>query len=190
MRQQPNRRQGEILLLQQVGMQEFGDSSGRLPYSASLLGRFDQLIVKLLMLHFKRFRNLEILHKTSLCPVHHVHPRLAIVISFYQDSSFCAGSNSRIPDRAMVCYGFHAAQRTPRCFSHAITGCWRMRSPALPMRSYDRPGCVAWLNDAFCRLTGYTAEEVLGRTPSFLKSGRQDGGFYRALWQTVLAGQA
>lgn len=52
----------------------------------------------------------------------------------------------------------------------------------------DRDGCIVWVNDAFCRASGYSAQESVGRTPSFLKSGRQDPAFYRALWQTILAG--
>jgi len=41
-------------------------------------------------------------------------------------------------------------------------------------------------NRAFSRLTGYSAEEALGRKMHFLKSGRHDENFYRAMWQTVI----
>lgn len=52
----------------------------------------------------------------------------------------------------------------------------------------DRYGCIVWANEAFGRLSGYTAHEALGRSPAMLKSGRQDADFYRELWQTILAG--
>ncbi|PWB80682.1 MAG: hybrid sensor histidine kinase/response regulator [Candidatus Methylomirabilota bacterium] len=53
----------------------------------------------------------------------------------------------------------------------------------------DRNGTIRWVNPAFTRLTGYTAEEVVGRTPRLLRSGRHDQAFYRNLWATVLSGR-
>ncbi len=53
----------------------------------------------------------------------------------------------------------------------------------------DRDGRIAWVNPAFSRLTGYTAEEVLGQNPRLLKSGQHTQEFYRGLWETILAGQ-
>jgi diguanylate cyclase (GGDEF)-like protein/PAS domain S-box-containing protein len=52
----------------------------------------------------------------------------------------------------------------------------------------DTAGTIQYVNPAFTVLTGYTAEEAIGRNPRFLKSGRQDKVFYRDLWNTILAG--
>ena len=52
----------------------------------------------------------------------------------------------------------------------------------------DAAGKIEWVNPAFHRLTGYTAEEVIGKTPRVLKSGINDTTCYEALWKTVLAG--
>ena len=41
------------------------------------------------------------------------------------------------------------------------------------------------VNPAFTTLTGYTAEEAVGRIPSMLKSGRQDADFYRKMWLSL-----
>ena len=41
------------------------------------------------------------------------------------------------------------------------------------------------VNAAFCRVSGYTRAEVMGRNPRFLKSGIQPGVFYENLWQEV-----
>ncbi len=49
---------------------------------------------------------------------------------------------------------------------------------------------ILWTNPAFTQLTGYTAEEVLGKTPRLLKSGAHAESFYRHLWETVTSGQA
>ncbi|MBZ0119134.1 MAG: PAS domain S-box protein, partial [Sandaracinaceae bacterium] len=53
----------------------------------------------------------------------------------------------------------------------------------------DREGTIEWVNPAFCALTGYRAEEAIGRKPSLLKSGLQPSSFYASLWQTILRGE-
>ncbi len=52
----------------------------------------------------------------------------------------------------------------------------------------DRDGHITWVNPSFTRLTGFTAEEVMGENPRILKSGQQESAFYRQMWQTMLAG--
>lgn len=53
----------------------------------------------------------------------------------------------------------------------------------------DVDGHIMWVNDAFCRISGHERRDVIGRTPSFLKSGEQSAEVYRQLWQNVLAGK-
>jgi PAS domain S-box-containing protein len=64
-----------------------------------------------------------------------------------------------------------------------------LQSTANAIAITDRQGCLLWTNPAFTRLTGYTPEEANGKNPNFLKSGMHDPGFYRHLWQTILAGE-
>ncbi|HKQ31531.1 MAG TPA: diguanylate cyclase [Burkholderiales bacterium] len=52
----------------------------------------------------------------------------------------------------------------------------------------DNHGTIVWVNDAFCRLSGYTAREIIGQTPRMLKSGKQDDAYYKNLWCTISAG--
>jgi PAS domain S-box-containing protein len=52
-----------------------------------------------------------------------------------------------------------------------------------------RDGTIQWVNDAFTKLTGYTAAEAVGQNPRVLKSGQQDAAFFKAMWQTIAAGQ-
>lgn len=70
----------------------------------------------------------------------------------------------------------------PELFVHALT------SIANAVFITDHRGHIVWINDAFSRLSGYSTQEAIGRTPSFLKSGQQSPSFYRELWQTILAG--
>jgi PAS domain S-box-containing protein len=52
----------------------------------------------------------------------------------------------------------------------------------------NRAGDIKWVNPAFSKLTGYAAEEVIGRNLRLLKSGEHPPAFYAKLWGTVLAG--
>ena len=48
------------------------------------------------------------------------------------------------------------------------------------------PGAVILrVNKAFTRLTGYSAQEVIGQTPHLLTSGRHDKAFFQAMWSTL-----
>jgi PAS domain S-box-containing protein len=53
----------------------------------------------------------------------------------------------------------------------------------------DPDGRIEYVNPAFERTTGYRREEVLGRMPSILKSGRQDRALYEELWTTIRSGR-
>ncbi len=53
----------------------------------------------------------------------------------------------------------------------------------------DTSGKVRYINAAFIRNTGYSGEEILGKTQSMLKSGKQDSSFYRQMWSTISSGQ-
>lgn len=52
----------------------------------------------------------------------------------------------------------------------------------------DVSGRIEYVNPKFCRLTGYRAEEVLGRNPRILKSGQSSEEDYRQLWQVISGG--
>ena len=53
----------------------------------------------------------------------------------------------------------------------------------------DRHGVIEYVNPAFEAQTGYERAEVIGQTPSILKSGEHDKEFYERLWETILSGQ-
>lgn len=44
---------------------------------------------------------------------------------------------------------------------------------------------IVHVNPAFSRITGYAVDEVLGKTPKFLASGKHDAAFYKTMWQTM-----
>ncbi len=50
----------------------------------------------------------------------------------------------------------------------------------------DAHANIVRVNQAFQEITGYSAEEVIGKNPRILSSGRQDKNFYQAMWQHLL----
>ncbi|MDO9227595.1 MAG: EAL domain-containing protein [Pseudomonadota bacterium] len=50
----------------------------------------------------------------------------------------------------------------------------------------DAAGNLVDVNPAFSQITGFAGEEVLGKTPRALKSGRHDPAFYTAMWRTII----
>ncbi len=49
----------------------------------------------------------------------------------------------------------------------------------------DAGGNILDVNETFCRITGYTRDEVLGRNPRMLSSGFHNKGFYAEMWRTI-----
>jgi len=50
----------------------------------------------------------------------------------------------------------------------------------------DAQGVIMEANQAFTRITGYSHDEILGKTPRILSSGRQDPTFYVGLWDALI----
>ncbi|MDD5175951.1 MAG: EAL domain-containing protein [Sterolibacterium sp.] len=49
----------------------------------------------------------------------------------------------------------------------------------------DAAGVVLKVNHAFTKITGYSAEEAVGRSSNLTKSGRHDAAFYAAMWESI-----
>lgn len=64
-----------------------------------------------------------------------------------------------------------------------------LRSAANGVVITDRTGAITWVNPAACAITGYPADELIGRHTRTLKSGQHPPAFYADLWRTVLSGE-
>lgn len=49
----------------------------------------------------------------------------------------------------------------------------------------DADANILSVNPAFTRITGYVEDEVRGKNPNILSSGRQDKAFFRLLWESL-----
>ncbi len=74
-------------------------------------------------------------------------------------------------------------ERTARRLSRAI------EQSANAVVITDRQGTIEYVNPAFTRVSGYTAEEAIGRNPRILKSNHHPPEFYQEMWDTLLRGE-
>jgi len=77
------------------------------------------------------------------------------------------------PDRQSLQTAFH---RTMRIVKHTAEG----------ILVSDCKNIIQSVNPAFSRITGYSAQEAIGRTPRLLRSDRHDPSFYVDLWRALL----
>lgn len=52
----------------------------------------------------------------------------------------------------------------------------------------DASGIIQFVNDKFCRISGYSRAELIGRNHSILKSGQHTAEFYQDMWRTISHG--
>lgn len=62
------------------------------------------------------------------------------------------------------------------------------QSPS-PIIITDIQGIIEYVNPAFCRISGYTMEESIGRSPSFLRWPDANRNIYAAIWKSILDGK-
>ncbi len=54
----------------------------------------------------------------------------------------------------------------------------------------DHRGFITFVNDQFCKLTGYTRQELLDKHYAFLDKEQRSGALWADIWQSVSAGQS
>ncbi|MBM7554190.1 MFS transporter [Thalassobacillus pellis] len=60
-----------------------------------------------------------------------------------------------------------------------------METTPLGMMVTDTNGKIIAVNPAFTKLTGYSAEESIGKSANILKSGKQKESFYKEMWSAL-----
>ncbi len=53
----------------------------------------------------------------------------------------------------------------------------------------DTDGIITYVNDNFCKITGYSREEMLGRSHSMFRHPDNPDAIYKEMWETITAGK-
>ncbi len=53
----------------------------------------------------------------------------------------------------------------------------------------DEKGRIIYVNDAVCKISGYSKKELIGKKPGIFRSGYHNREFYKRLWETILSGK-
>ncbi|MEE8389072.1 MAG: EAL domain-containing protein [Acidiferrobacterales bacterium] len=53
----------------------------------------------------------------------------------------------------------------------------------------DAAGIIEYVNPAFEDTTGYSQEDVMGKTPAIVRSGKHDHNFYSKMWKIITSGK-
>ena len=83
----------------------------------------------------------------------------------------------------------HATQQQQQMAEHSLRklSC-AVEQSADAILITNSEGIIEYVNPTFETLTGYSPQEVLGKTPAMLKSGQQAPVLYRELWETICSG--
>ncbi len=98
-----------------------------------------------------------------------------------------------------VAYRFFLLLATLILLSYAVLALFRLRAQSIQLKLAssvfatasegitisDIGGAILDVNAAFTEVTGYTREEVLGKNPRLLQSGRHDAQFYKNMWRSI-----
>lgn len=97
----------------------------------------------------------------------------------YDDQGNYQGSLAAIADITQR----KLAEESLRKLSRAVE-----QSPATIVIT-DLSGSIEYVNPKFTNLTGYTREEVLGKNPRFLNSGKTTPEEYKLMWEAITSGK-
>lgn len=53
----------------------------------------------------------------------------------------------------------------------------------------DRKGVITYVNDTFCRISGYNANELIGQTHAIIRSDHHPRSFFKQMWATIGKGK-
>ena len=93
-----------------------------------------------------------------------------------------------LPDGPMVAAAIHDISDSKQAENELLKLSRAVENSPSTVLITDPDGVIEYVNPQFTAVTGYTAEEVLGKTSSVLNARVQPASFYEDLWSTISAG--
>lgn len=87
--------------------------------------------------------------------------------------------NARLTELTRAHAALHSSQEMQELYARAF------ESTADGVLITDAAGTIVAVNRSFTRITGYPADEAIGRNPRILKSGVHAAAFYDEMWTTI-----
>ena len=94
-------------------------------------------------------------------------------------------NNSELADFTFICVRDLSNQKKAETKISIVENIFENSTEAIIVT--DDKGNIEIVNDTFCKITGYSHFDVIGKTPAILNSGRQDKAFYQKFWQQLLS---
>ncbi len=92
-----------------------------------------------------------------------------------------------IQGKAYILYLYHDITERKRAEENLRLAATVFETAAEGITVTDADRKIIAINPAFTEITGYTAEEVLGKNPRILQSKRHDEAFYKEMWSVINA---
>ena len=176
-------------------IRQFPDGSFRIPYTNEAIRSIYRLgpeevsedAGKLLdALHpddLESFKNSFRVSAQNLTPWHHKY-RLK-----FDDTSLCWLLGNALPQRqadsSVLWHGFITditKQKQDEVDLRIAATSFELQDAMLVT---DANNVILKVNQAFTRITGYSTDEVIGKSPNILSSGLHDRSFYTAMWENI-----
>ena len=176
-------------------IRQFPDGSFRIPYTNEAIRSIYRLspeevsedASKLLdALHpddLESFKNSFRVSAQNLTPWHHKY-RLK-----FDDTSLCWLLGNALPQRqadsSVLWHGFITditKQKQDEVDLRIAATSFELQDAMLVT---DANNVILKVNQAFTRITGYSTDEVIGKSPNILSSGLHDRSFYTAMWENI-----
>lgn len=70
-----------------------------------------------------------------------------------------------------------------------LSALYEMLNSTASVLATSKDGSIVYANDNFCRLMGYTLDEIMGKNPRIFNSGVHEPEYFKELWTTLISGK-
>lgn len=130
------------------------------------------------------------LRSTAVCPIHRHGEPWGVMAFYASEADYFSPDLVNLLEKLSVDLGYgldtlQTQAEIAQAQAQLLLNAKMLESSHEGIFITDAHNRFTMVNKAFCEITGYSEEELLGAEPRMLKSGRQDPAFYASLWQAL-----